>query len=131
MFDSDRNQTGSRRFKPNSCIILLNEQFNFLQLLHRKVMIKSTSRSQPLTSLWTLSQYNSVIPGVVFIWCSNSLSLLLFGSLNSSFDSVSFINLNSLINIWLLNFNLRFLNLIYFYRLCYVLKDCHPNQTNT
>jgi len=29
----DRNQTGFRRFKPNSCCALLNEQFNPWKLL--------------------------------------------------------------------------------------------------
>ena len=29
----DRNKTGSRRFKPNSCIILINEQLNHLHIL--------------------------------------------------------------------------------------------------
>ena len=35
-FNLDRNKTGLRRFKPNSCVILLGEQPNPLQLLHRK-----------------------------------------------------------------------------------------------
>jgi len=36
LFNSDRNKTGLRRFKPNSCVILLDEQSNPLQRLHRK-----------------------------------------------------------------------------------------------
>jgi len=32
----DRNKTDLHRFKPNSCDVLINEQLNPLQLLHRK-----------------------------------------------------------------------------------------------
>jgi len=37
-FNSDRNKTDSHRFKPNSSIILTNEQFDLLQQIHRRDM---------------------------------------------------------------------------------------------
>jgi len=54
---------------------------------------KPTSRWQTITSLRSLDYYNSVIPGVPFIWWSNNLSLKIFGSLKPTFVFVWFINL--------------------------------------
>jgi len=98
-FDLDRNKTDSRRFKPNSCIILIGEQPNPLQRLHHKDIIKSTSRWQTKISLWSLNFHYSVIPMVPFICWSNKFSFIIFGSLKPTFVTVQSINFYSIANI--------------------------------
>jgi len=52
---------------------------------------KPTSRWQAKTSLWSLSFYYSVIPTVLFICCSITLSLSLIGSIKPTFVSAQLI----------------------------------------
>ena len=71
---ADRDRTVSRRSEPSSRTTLIGEQPNFNRRTAEPLgpaptpgCDEPTSRCQTLPSMWTLGEYQPVIPGVPFI----------------------------------------------------------------